>query len=269
VKRVRRTRERASLSALVAVVAVAMVILASSRAPAFLPSVAEPLEPPSLRHWFGTDDLGRDLFAGVVEGGRLSLLVGFGVASFSLLLGTGVGMVAGLSGGVVDELLMRVIELFQILPRFFLALAVLMLWGSDWLHLVLVLGLTSWADLARLARTETLVLRGQSFIDSAQSAGASMGTILWRHVLPNVVRPVLTAASFVASGAMLAEAGLSFLGLSSTERVSWGYLLHNAQPFLREAWWMALFPGIAITVTVFFFTWMALSDREEFLRVIR
>lgn len=216
----------------------------------FSPQAGGAFEPPSAEHWFGTDDLGRDLFTGVLEGARLSLTVGVGTALLAVALGAFVGVGAGYAGSFVDEAAMRVVELFQVVPRFFLALVVLTIWSYDVWLLVLVLGATSWSGLARLARAETLSIKEQEFVISARASGAGTAQLLLRHVLPQAMRPLVAAAPLVASAAMLTEAGLSFLGLSTLERVSWGYLLQNAQPFLRDAWWMSVFPGFAMTSAV-------------------
>ena len=228
----------------------------------------EPLRPPSLQHWFGTDDLGRDVFEGVVLGAERSLLVGLGAAALALAIGVGLGVVAGTAGGFVDEVLTRVIELFQVLPRFFAALAVLTLWEPSVTLLVLVLGLTSWSGFARLARAEALGLREQEFVVSARAAGASLFAVVRRHLLPNLARPLVAAAPLVVGQAMLTEAGLSFLGIGAATGVSWGYLLQNAQPFLRDAPWMAVFPGVAMSGTVLLLSLFSLLGREAVWKVV-
>lgn len=213
-------------------------------------SAGGPFQPPSATHWFGTDDLGRDLLSAVIYGARTSLLVGATVASLALLLGIVVGLIAGFARGWVDDLLMRLTELFQILPRFFLAIAVIALFGNNLLNLIMVLALTSWSGLARIARAEVLSLRERDFIIAARSVGVRPRGILWRHILPNAINPLLAATALIVSSAILTEAGLSFLGLGDPNTISWGYLLNNAQPFIRLAWWLPVFPGLAIVVTV-------------------
>jgi peptide/nickel transport system permease protein len=208
------------------------------------------LQAPSARHWLGTDDLGRDLLSLVIYGARTSLIVGLAVAGLALLLGMLVGLVSGYAGGWADDLLMRLTELFQVMPRFFLALVVITLFGNSLANLVLVLALTSWTGLARLARAEVLSLREREFVVGARAVGLAPSRILWRHILPNAIQPLLASAALVISAAILTEAGLSFLGLGDPNTVSWGYLLNNAQPFMRHAWWLPLFPGLAIIVTV-------------------
>lgn len=225
----------------------------------------EPFEAPSMSHPFGTDDLGRDVREGVLLGARRSLSVGLGTAALALLLGASLGVASGYAGGNLDGALTRLTEIFQVLPRFFVALAVLTLWDGRAGLLILVLGLTSWTGLARIARAEALALREREFVLSARAAGASFLEVMRRHLVPNLTKPLLAAIPLTAAQAMLTEAGLSFLGVGNSAAVSWGYLLQNAQPFLRDAWWMAVFPGLAMTGTILFLSLFSLfggSDRE-------
>lgn len=209
-----------------------------------------PFEPPSGRHWLGTDDLGRDVFAGVVHGARTSLFVGVAVAGASLVIGTLVGGVAGFMGGKTDDLLMRLTELSQVLPRFFLALTVVALFGPGLTNMVLVLALTSWELTARVARSGVLAVKELEFVTAAEALGSSPWRNLWAHVLPNTIAPVVALASLQVGGAILIEASLSFLGLGDPNVISWGYMLNNAQSFVRRAWWLSVFPGAAIAVAV-------------------
>lgn len=230
-------------------------IIAALAAPQLAPynpiaNVGKPFQPPSAQYWLGTDDLGRDLLSAVIYGARTSLIVGASVAALTLLVGTAVGLISGFAGGWVDEALMRLTELFQILPRFFLAIAVIALFGSSLLNVVLVLALTSWSGLARIARAEVLSLRERDYILAARAVGIKSSGIIWRHILPNAIQPLLAATSLVVGSAILTEASLSFLGLGDPNTISWGYLLNNAQPFIRRAWWLPVFPGLAISLTV-------------------
>jgi peptide/nickel transport system permease protein len=209
-----------------------------------------PLQPPSARHWFGTDDLGRDVFAGVVHGGRVSLLVGLVVALTSGLIGTLVGGVAGYAGRLADDLLMRLTEAVQIVPRFFLALVVAALFGPSIATITLLLGLTFWPATARLLRAQVLSVRGRDFVLAARALGVPGGRILVRHVLPNALPVAIVSTSLQVGSAILVEAGLSFLGLGDRSVVSWGNMLNGAQPLIRIAWWAAVFPGLAITLAV-------------------
>lgn len=208
------------------------------------------LQPPSGRHWLGTDDLGRDILAGVVHGSRPSLLVGLVAALTSGVVGTLVGSVAGYFGRLADDALMRLAELVQIVPRFFLALIVAALFGPSVWVITVLLGLTFWPSTARLLRAQILSLRTRDFVLASRALGVPEGRILARHVLPNALPVVVVNTALQVGGAILVEAGLSFLGLGDRSVVSWGTMLNNAQPLIRIAWWTAVFPGLAITVTV-------------------
>ncbi len=209
-----------------------------------------PFEPPSRDHWFGTDDLGRDVFSGVMHGARTSLLVGVAVAGASLVIGTLVGSVAGFMGRWADDTLMRFTEFVQVMPRFFVALTVVALFGPGLVNLVVVLSLTSWELTARVARSGVLTVKQLEFVTASEALGASRWRTLWVHVLPNAIAPVVAMASLQVGGAILIEAGLSFLGLGDPNVMSWGYMLNNAQSFVRRAWWMSIFPGAAVAVAV-------------------
>lgn len=210
----------------------------------------EVLQPPSATHLFGTDDFGRDIFRAVIHGARVSLLVGLFSASTAFVIGVIVGGVAGFTGGIVDDLLMRLTELFQVIPRFFLVLIAVALFGSKLWIIILLLGLTYWPGTARLLRAQVLTVRARDYVLAARAIGVSQRSILLRHVLPGALPPIITQVAFLAGGAILVEAGLSFLGLGDRNLVSWGVLLNNAQQFMRRAWWMSAFPGLAITLTV-------------------
>jgi peptide/nickel transport system permease protein len=230
-------------------------LLAALAAPQLAPfdpfaRAGAPFQTPSAQNWLGTDDLGRDLLSAVIYGARTSLIVGASVTVLTLLLGLSLGLVSGFSGGWVDELLMRLTELFQTVPRFFLAIAVIALFGNSLLNVVLVLALTSWSGLARIARAEVLSLRERDYILAARAVGMRSRRILWRHLMPNAIQPLLAATPIVVGSAILTEASLSFLGLGDPNTISWGYLLNNAQPFIRRAWWLPVFPGLAITMSV-------------------
>ena len=209
-----------------------------------------PLQPPSLRHWFGTDDLGRDVFAGVVHGSRPSLLVGFAAALTSAVVGTLIGSVAGYFGRLADDVLMRLTELVQVVPRFFLVLIVAALFGPSLATVAVLLGLTFWPGTARLLRAQILSLRNRDFILAARAIGVPQWRILLRHVLPNALAVVVVSTALQVGSAILVEAGLSFLGLGDRSVASWGNMLNLAQPLIRVDWWAAVFPGLAITVTV-------------------
>jgi peptide/nickel transport system permease protein len=208
------------------------------------------LQPPGAAFPFGTDDLGRDVLLGVVNGARVSLLVGAIAAVTSAFIGTAVGGAAGFFGRPLDDVLMRLTELIQVAPRFFLAVLVAALFGPSVWYLALLLGLTFWPHTARLLRAQVLSLREREYVLAARAVGVGPAAVLIRHVLPNGASIVVISAALQVGAAILVEASLSFLGLGDRSLISWGYMLNNAQPFLRTAWWMSLFPGLALALTV-------------------
>jgi peptide/nickel transport system permease protein len=205
---------------------------------------------PSWTHLLGTDDLGRDVLARVLYGGRASLVIGLFSAALSVILGMTIGMVAGFFGGAIDETLMRITEAFQILPKLLVAVVVVSLIGSGLANEVLVIGLLSWPATARVIRGRVQVIRHEEFISAAEMSGASWPRVLVRHVAPNVVSFLLVSASLQVASAIMSESFLSFLGLGDPARPSWGLLLQQGQLFLSEAWWLTTFPGIALAMTI-------------------
>ena len=205
---------------------------------------------PSWAHPFGTDDLGRDTFARVLYGGRVSLLIGLFSATLSVGLGMSIGMLAGFFGGALDEVLMRITEAFQILPKLLVAVVVVAMIGSGLTNEVLVIGLLSWPGTARVIRGRVQVIRHEEFIAAAEMSGASWLRVLVRHVAPNVMSFLLVSASLQVASAIMSESFLSFLGLGDPAHPSWGLLLQQGQLFLEEAWWLTTFPGIALAMTI-------------------
>jgi peptide/nickel transport system permease protein len=208
------------------------------------------LRPPSLEHPMGTDALGRDLLSGVLHGARTSLLVASAVGLLSFVCGMVVGMSAGYAGGLVDDVLMRATELFQVLPRFFLVIVAVALFGPGIDRIVLTLGLTSWPVVARVVRGEVVATRELDFVLAARASGASASRILWRELLPHVLPSAVVLLGLLFGQVLLVEASLGFLGLGDPNALSWGLLAGQASGFLRVAWWLAFFPGLAITVAV-------------------
>jgi peptide/nickel transport system permease protein len=202
--------------------------------------------PPSAAHWLGTDHLGRDVLAGVLYGARAAFMVGFLSVLMSLLIGIGVGALAGYYGGWIDDVLMRITEIFQVMPRFFLALLVVAIFGADIWGIIFVIGILNWAEIARLLRAEYLTLRERPFVTAARAYGAPNLHIILVEILPNASSPIIVAASLQVASAVLLEASLSFLGVGDPNVMSWGTMLNSAQQFLRLAWWNATFPGLAI-----------------------
>ena len=208
------------------------------------------LTPPSWQNLFGTDNTGRDILSLVIYGTRTSLAIGLGAALGAVLVGGAVGMLAGYFRGVVESVLMRVVELFQTLPVIVLVLFTVALFGSSfWLLLVAVI-LAIWPAEARLVYGQYLRLRGMDFVAAAKVADLSTAHIMLREILPNAIQPVIVQLALDASVAILLEAGLGFLGLSDPNMVSWGQILHVAQDYMTVAWWSSLFPGAAICLAV-------------------
>ena len=206
---------------------------------------------PSASHWFGTDELGRDVFTRVIYGARVSLKVGFVAVGIAVLIGTVVGLFAGFYGGWTDSVLMRIVDIMLCFPTFFLILAVIaMLEPSIW-YIMVIIGLTGWMGVARLVRAEVLSLKSRDFVLAARVLGASDRRIIFRHILPNALSPVLVSATLGVAGAILTESALSFLGIGvQPPTPSWGNILTAGKDYIEFAWWLSLFPGVAILVTV-------------------
>jgi peptide/nickel transport system permease protein len=234
-------------------VAVALPLATALAAPWLFPG--DPREPsaasflaPGAAHWLGTDDLGRDLLAALAHGGRASLLTGGFVTAVAALLGLVSGVIAGLATPAVDRFIVRLMDLSQIVPRFFLALLASAWLGPGWLQLALILALTGWATLARLVRAETRALRHAPFIDAARLLGASTASIAVRHLVPNMLPLVGPQLPLIFAGALLIEAGLCFLGAGDPNRLSWGILIQTGQAQALRGWWLACFPGLMLAL---------------------
>ncbi len=209
------------------------------------------LEPPSAAHWLGTDELGRDLLARMIHGAKISLLVGIAAAAFSLLIGILLGGIAGYAGGWADLVISRAVEVVVAFPFLVLLLALVAVLSPGVGTIILALALTSWPAEARLIRGEVLRLRELDYAVAARATGAGAGRVLLRHLLPNAIQPALVSASFGISAAIMVESAISFLGFGiPLPYASWGSILSSADEHLRHAWWLALFPGLAIFLTV-------------------
>jgi peptide/nickel transport system permease protein len=206
--------------------------------------------PPSPEHVLGTDEYGRDLLLLVINGATASMTIGISVAVAVTVLGVLIGGVAGYAGGVVDSVVMRVTELFQVMPAFVLAAVAVAVLGSNTTSVIIILAILGWPQIARIVRGEVLRLKRLEFVDALLCLGQPTWKILLREVLPNAMAPAITLGTLVVGQAILLEAGLGFLGIGATGAGSWGGLLNRGQEFLTSAWWMSVFPGLAIAVTV-------------------
>lgn len=213
--------------------------------------IANRLRPPDSEHRFGTDDLGRDVLARMIHGARVSLTVGFTATLISLVVGSLLGALAGYYGGAADWLVSRLIEVVLCFPFLFLVLGIVGLFGPSLYTVVIALGLTAWTTEARFVRGEFLRIRDMEFAVAARASGARDGRIIFRHLLPNAIAPVLVSASFGVASAILTESALSFLGFGvPLPTATWGSILFSAAQHIDYAWWLVVFPGVAIFLTV-------------------
>jgi peptide/nickel transport system permease protein len=214
-------------------------------------NLLEYLEPPSDRHWFGTDDTGRDVLSRMIHGARISLSVGFVAVGIALLIGIVCGALAGYFGGWVDHLISRIIEILLTIPTFFLIISIIAFLPPSIYNIMAVIGLTGWTGVARFVRAEFLKLKGLDFILASRALGASHARIIFLHMLPNAMAPVLVSAVFGIAGAILTESSLSFLGFGVPPPTpSWGDILSQSREYIEFAWWLTTFPGTAIFLSI-------------------
>jgi peptide/nickel transport system permease protein len=238
-------------------IVVAMMLAAGLLAPAVAPysystqSLLQRLKPPTAAHWLGTDGFGRDILTRVIWGARISLEIGFLATGLAIVVGTAVGGAAGYFGGAIDTGIMRVADVFMSVPALFLILVVVALFGASLLNTAVVVGLVTWAPVARIVRGECLTLRARDFVEAARALGASHGRILGRHVLVNAVPAIIVQGTLLLGQTILIESGLSYLGLGvQPPTPSWGNMVVEGRQFLASAWWVSTFPGLAIFATV-------------------
>ncbi len=221
------------------------------------------LMPPSFKHPLGTDMLGRDVLSRLIYGSRISLKVGFVAVGIATIIGTILGALAGYYGGWIDALIMRFVDIMLCFPSFFLILAVVAFLEPSIWNIMIVIGLTNWMGVARLVRAEFLSLKKREFVLAAKAIGASDFRIIFRHLLPNALAPVLVSATLGIPGAILTEAALSFLGIGvQPPTASWGNMLTAGKDNLEIAWWLSLFPGLAILLTVLAYNLLGESIRD-------
>lgn len=198
----------------------------------------------------GTDNLGRDILAGLIQGGSATLAVGFAAAAITMLIGVVIGAYAGFYGGRVDDLLMRVTEFFQVLPPLLFAMVVVTLFQPTLVNVALAIGIVSWPQTARLTRSEFRRIRTLEYVSAMRAIGAGDRNIIWRVILPNALPPLIVSATLTIGMAILFEAGLSFLGLSDPNVMSWGLMIGSGREYLLDAWWVVTLPGAMIFLTV-------------------
>ena len=245
-------RNRAALLGLALLAAVALLLMFAPRFYAIDPFeiVGSPNTPPGTEVPLGTDFLGRDVLAGIVVGGRPTVMVGFCAALITTLIGITIGALSGYYGRMTDRLLGRVIEFFQVLPALLFAMVLITLFAPSFFTVTLAIGLVAWPSMARLTRAEFLRIRQLDYVRSARSIGASDARIILRTILPNALPPIIVSATLATGTAILFEAGLSFLGLTDPNIMSWGLMVGSGRTHLREAWWAVTFPGMCIFITV-------------------
>ena len=238
----------------VLVICLAVIALVAPLISGYAPdgqSMAEKLQPPSRLHLLGTDELGRDVFSRMIFGSRISLSVGFAAVLISTLIGLLVGAVSGYFGGWIDQFFMRLVDIVLSVPALFFILMLVVFLGPSIFNVMVIIGLTTWTDLARLVRAEVLSLKNREYVLAARASGASHARIIIRHILPNAMAPVFVSVTFGVAGAILIESGLSFLGLGvQPPDPSWGNILTSGKDYIETAWWLTAFPGMAIFVTI-------------------
>lgn len=243
--------------ALLGFIIIAGILLLALTAPFIAPfdpdaiDVKAILLSPSSLHWMGTDGLGRDVFSRMLYGARISLMVGFVAVGIATAIGIILGAIAGFYRGWVDTVIMRIVDVMLSVPTFFLILAVIaFLTPSIW-NIMIVIGLTSWMGVTRLVRAEFLSLRNREFVLAAQTLGAKDARLIFTHLLPNSLTPIIVSSILGIASAVLVESGLSFLGLGvQAPQASWGNILTDGKEYIQFAWWLSLYPGLAILITV-------------------
>lgn len=206
---------------------------------------------PSAQHWMGTDGLGRDVLSRMLHGGRISLLVGLVAVGISTAIGIILGAIAGYYRGWVDTIIMRLVDVMLSIPSFFLILAVIAFLTPSIINIMIVIGLTSWMGVTRLVRAEFLSLSEREFVQASRALGAKDARLIFTHLLPNSLTPIIVSSVLGVASAVLMESGLSFLGLGvQAPQASWGNILTDGKEYIQFAWWLSLYPGMAILITV-------------------
>ena len=243
--------------AVVSAVVILLILLMAVFAPLIAPygeaeqDALNRLQPPSAEHWFGTDELGRDVFSRVLYGSRLSLAIGILPSIVSLAIGILAGLLAGYFGGWLDYIIMRIADVMLSIPSLLLAMVVMYTLGSSTVNLFVALSMVGWASVARVVRSQTLSIKESEYVEAARSIGVSRWTIMRRHILPNCMAPIIVQATLSIAGSILAIASLSFIGLGiSPPTPEWGSMVSTGRQYFRAAWWVCAFPGLAIMLTI-------------------
>jgi len=263
-RRFRRNR-LAVLGAATVVLLVVVAVFADAIAP-YSPTLVNlnaQFEPPSLQHPFGTDYFGRDILSRVIHGARISLVIGLVPTVMALAFGTVVGVTAGFKGGKIDTVLMRLGDIVMAFPSLILAMVVTYTLGASLFTLFIALAVVGWAGAARVVRSQTLSLKQRDFVLASRSVGVGQTGIMFRHIIPNCLAPILILLTLGIPGAIMAEAGLSFLGVGAQPPTpSWGLMVNEGQEYLFSAPWASIFPGLAILVTVLAFNFVGDGLRD-------
>ncbi len=268
-----RVKRTLNFDLVLGLVLLGVSVFSALLAPVFAPlgsesmNLANRLKPPSLEgHLFGTDAIGRDILTRIPHGGRISLTVGFVSVALSLIVGVGIGLLAGFYRGLLDMVLMRIADVQLSFPFILLAITVIAVIGPGLWKLIFVMALTQWVQYARMVRSQVLTLREGDAVQGTRALGASDARIILRHLLPNLIGPVIVLATLNVANNILLESGLTFLGLGIDPLIpSWGGMLADGRNYMQTAWWVATFPGLAITVTVLGFNLLGdwLRDRLD------
>jgi len=254
---------------------IGLIILAIFLLVAIFASLLAPYDPnemsldmmsaPSFQHLLGTDDLGRDLFSRIIWGTQVSLFVGFITVAISMIVGVFLGVWAGYYGGWIDMIIMRYIDLQWAFPNFIIAVYLVAVFGTGLLNIIIAISLAFLDDFARVARSMVLTIKEQPYIDAARVQGTSDFRIMFKHILPNAVGPIIVQASVSISYAILGEASLSFLGLGvNANTPTWGLILADGRSFISQAWWLGVFPGLAIMLIVLSINFIGDAVRDAF-----
>ena len=259
---------RVNRAALVGLIAILLIVLAAVFAPLVARqdpnalNLANMRKPPSVEHWFGTDDMGRDVFARVIYGGRISLMIGFVPSVISLVLGTALGLMAGYMGKHVDAVIMRLADVVLAFPSLLLAMVVMYTLGASILNMFIALSIINWAGTARVVRAQTLSLKQKEFVEAARSMGVGKFSIVFKHILPNCLPNLIVLFTLDIPGAIMWESSMSFLGVGDPNAASWGLMVSQGKSYAYMCPWLILAPGLAILVTVMAFNFLGDGLRD-------